>query len=159
MTHPSPATILCVDDDATTRFVFATALRRAGFEVREAASGAEGLRLAADKPDLVILDVRLPDMSGFEVCARIKADPVTAAIPVLHLSGVASSVQERAEGLLGGADGYLTKPVELPELIAHVQALLRARRAEQAARASEERLRLIIQSAYEAFVALDSSGR
>ena len=88
MVHTSPATILCVDDDAITRSLFALALRQAGFEVQEAATGAEALRRAADKPDLIILDIHLPDVSGFQICSRIKADPTTADIPVLHLSGV-----------------------------------------------------------------------
>ncbi len=159
MSPPSPGTVVCVDDDAATRYTIALALRRAGFEVREASTGAEALRLAAEKPDLIILDVNLPDVGGFEVCARIKADPATAAVPVLHLSGVARGADDKAEGLEGGADGYLTKPFESVELIAQAKALVRARRAEQAAREGAERLRLIIQTAYEAFVALDAAGR
>ena len=159
MTPESPATILCVDDDAATRYAFSLALRGAGYEVREAATGADALRLAAEKPDLIILDVHLPDVNGFQICAQIKANPATAAIPVLHLSGVARSGHDKAEGLEGGADGYLTKPVELIELLAHVHALIRVRRAEQAVRASEERLRLIIETAYEAFIALGAEGR
>ncbi len=123
MAQPSPITILCVDDDAANRRLYALFLQREGFEVREAATGAECLRLSRERPDLIILDVLLPDVTGFEVCARLKADPATASIPVLHLSGVARSAHDRVEGLHGGADGYLTKPVEMVELIAHVKAL------------------------------------
>ena len=158
MGPPSPGTILCVDDDASTRYAFALALRQEGFEVREAATGAEALRLAAEKFDLIILDVQLPDLGGFEVCSRLKADPTTSTVPVLHLSGVACGAHDKAAGLLGGAGGYLTKPVEMVELIAHAKALIRVRRAEQAARESEERLQLIIQTANEAFLAVYASG-
>ena len=134
MAQSSAAIILCVDDDAANRRLYTLCLQREGFQVREAATGEEGLRLARERPDLVILDIHLPDLSGLEVCARIKADSATASIPVLHLSGVSRSAMDRTEGLLGGADGYLTKPVDIQELVAHVRALLRVRRAERAAR-------------------------
>ena len=81
------ASILFVDDNEATRHSLACALQREGFATREAATGREALRLAAEEPDLVILDVGLPDMDGFEVCRRIKAHPATAATPVLHISG------------------------------------------------------------------------
>jgi DNA-binding response OmpR family regulator len=134
MSPESPFTVLHVDDDDLSRGLTSLCLRQAGFLVREAATGADALRLAAEKPDLILLDVGLPDLSGFEVCRRLKADPATAPIPVLHFSGVARTSAERTQGLQGGADGYLTKPVEMPELIAQVRALLRARQAENAAR-------------------------
>src|SRR5437867_5995851 len=80
-------TILTVDDSPQVREVITEILRCAGFEVREAATGADALRGAAEHPDLIILDIQLPDIDGFEVCRRLKADPATATIPVLHLSG------------------------------------------------------------------------
>src|SRR5215831_208819 len=158
MPDSPPATILVVDDDETGRRLTARLLRLAGFEVREAATGGEALRLADARPDLLILDVQLPDASGFEVCRAIKANPATAAALVLHLSGVANTSADRTFGLAGGADGYLTKPVDPDELIAHVQALLRLKRAEEAARAGAERLRLLLDTAYDAFVAIDAGG-
>ena len=144
-----PVTILHVDDDEANRYAISRSLRKAGFEVAEAATGEEALEKAAHfEPDLVILDVRLPDISGFEVCQRIKADPATAATPVLHLSASFVSSEAKAQGLEAGADAYLIRPVEPVELVATVNALLRARRTEDALRQSEDRYRnFITQSA------------
>jgi signal transduction histidine kinase len=129
------AAILYVDDEEVTRRSLTGLLRRAGFATREAATGGEALRLAADKPDLIILDVNLPDIDGFEVCRRIKAHPATAAIPVLHVSGVYVRPEDKAHGLEGGADGYLTKPAEPQEVVATVKSLLAIHRDRAAARA------------------------
>ncbi len=93
------ATILVVDDKEASRYTVARLLRKQGYEVREAASGEEALRLAAGRPDLVILDVKMPDMSGYEVCRRLKADPATASMPVLHLSATFADSDSRSLGL------------------------------------------------------------
>ncbi|HEX2717798.1 MAG TPA: response regulator, partial [Gemmatimonadaceae bacterium] len=140
--NPLPR-ILVADDNAANRYVVGRWLRQAGFDCLEASSGVEALARVKEQPRLVILDVRLPDMSGFEVCRRIKSHPATAQIPVLHLSGLFSSLEDRVFGLDGGADAYLTYPVEPAELIATVRALLRIGRVEAALRASEERYRLV----------------
>ena len=101
----------------------------------EAASGGEALRLVGgDNPDLVLLDVRLPDMSGLEVCRRIKANPLTSAIPVLQMSASFRDDQSKVAGLECGADGYLAEPVEPALLIATIAAFLRTRKAELAVR-------------------------
>src|SRR5262245_10090862 len=131
MATQTPVSILYVDDDEDNRQAFGWLFRSAGFEVKEASTGSEALRLAAEKPDLVILDVNLPDMNGFEVCRKIKMHPATASIPVLHLSAYFISSEDKTQGLEGGADGYLTKPVEPQELLAQVKALLRIRKAEE----------------------------
>ena len=120
--------ILLVDDDEAKRYSVAKILLRAGFSVKEAATGSEALQLAALRPDLVILDVRLPDLDGFEVCRRIKSDPATRAIPVLHVSSTFVNIEDKIQGLESGADGYLTSVAEPLELVATVRALLRARR-------------------------------
>ncbi|HEX8848485.1 MAG TPA: ATP-binding protein [Gemmatimonadaceae bacterium] len=142
MSTASPR-ILIADDNAANRYVVGRWLRQAGFDIIEAGTGSDALARVKDQPQLVILDVRLPDMSGFDVCRRIKSHPATALIPVLHLSGEFSSQQDRVFGLDGGADAYLTYPVEPTELLATVRALMRIRRAESALRASEERYRLV----------------
>jgi signal transduction histidine kinase/DNA-binding response OmpR family regulator len=122
------------------RFATAETLRAAGFEVLEAATGADGLRLAAES-DVVVLDVHLPDVDGFEVCRRLKASPATASIPVLHLSGIHCDVEDRVRGLETGADAYLSRPVEAAELVATVRALLRLARAQVRLEESEARRR------------------
>src|SRR5262249_48616830 len=129
-----PVSILYVDDDEDNRQAFGWLFRSAGFDVKEAATGTEALRLAAEKPDLVILDVNLPDINGFEVCRKIKMHPATASIPVLHLSVIFLPTEDKTHGLEGGAAGYLTNPVEPQELLAQVNALLRIRHAEELAR-------------------------
>ena len=113
MPDKPPLTVLLVDDREVNRYAVSRILQKAQFVVREAATGEDALRLAAQKPDLVILDVNLPDLSGYEVCRRIKADPATTSIPVLHLSATFVGSEDRAEGLEGGADGYLTYPLSL----------------------------------------------
>jgi serine phosphatase RsbU (regulator of sigma subunit)/DNA-binding NarL/FixJ family response regulator len=118
--------ILVVDDLEASRFVFASWLRRAGHEVEEAATGAEALALVTrSRFDVVLLDVHLPDMSGFDVCEQIKSSRATASIPVLHISATATDADSRTVGLNRGADGYLREPVEKDELLATVTALLR----------------------------------
>src|SRR4029077_1161837 len=95
---------------------------------------------AAPGADLVVLDVNLPDIDGFEVCRRLRASPDTARLPVLHLSATFTQAEDRALGLSAGADSYLTRPVEAPVLIATVRTLLFARRAEELRQRSNQRL-------------------
>jgi CheY-like chemotaxis protein len=134
MTRPSGpgAALLLVDDDEAKRYVLATWLRRAGYTVTEVGTGAEALS-QVDAAELVLLDVNLPDMSGFEVCRRIKGDPRTAAIPVIQVSATAVNVADRAHGLTQGADAYLVEPTEPQELLATVAAALRYYRARRRA--------------------------
>jgi serine phosphatase RsbU (regulator of sigma subunit)/DNA-binding response OmpR family regulator len=126
------ATVLLVDDDETKRYVLGTWLRRAGYTVTEVGTGQEALTSSA-AADVVLLDVNLPDMSGFEVCRRIKADPRTASVPVIQVSATAIDVTARAHGLTQGADAYLAQPTEPEELLATVTAVLRFSRARQRA--------------------------
>lgn len=121
-------TLLLVDDDEAKRYLLATWLRRGGHHVIEVATGQEALSNAA-AAELILLDVNLPDMSGFEVCQLIKSDPKTAAIPVIQVSATAVGVTDRARGLTQGADAYLVEPTEPAELLATVTAALRYSRA------------------------------
>src|SRR5512140_585529 len=99
--------VLVVDDTPATRYAMVRVLRHAGFNVIEAENGTAALRLAKDS-QVVCLDVQLPDISGFEVCARLKADPATSSIPVVHVTASYADDLSMARGLEGGADAYLT---------------------------------------------------
>jgi len=124
--------LLLVDDDEAKRYVLATWLRRAGHTVTEVGTGEDALgKIGA--AELVLLDVNLPGISGFEVCRMIKSDPQTAAIPVIQVSATAVAVADRAHGLTQGADAYLVEPIEPAELLATVTAALRYFRARQRA--------------------------
>jgi signal transduction histidine kinase len=135
----SPFKILVVDDDDGNRYFKVHVLRDAGYRVGEASRGEESLRqVAAELPDLVVLDVRLPDMSGFEVCREIKAKH--PGLLVLQTSAALTGTRDRTTGLEGGADSYLVEPLEPDELTAVVRALLRLRRVEQELRALNDTL-------------------
>ncbi len=139
--------VLVVDDNDSSRYITVHTLKRAGYFVSEARSGAETLGLLAvhtaglgsaaepqrtdgGKPDLIVLDINMPDMDGFEVCRRIKADEHSAQIPVLMASASYLTAENTAYGLNLGADAYLAHPIEPPVLIATLRALLRVRAAE-----------------------------
>ncbi|WP_165252771.1 hybrid sensor histidine kinase/response regulator [Paludisphaera soli] len=159
MAAQPPETILVVDDDAAKRHAVTKILRRAGYAIREAETGTDALRLVAERPSLIVLDVKLPDLSGFEVCRRIKEDPATAMIPVLHLSTTFVDIEDRIYGLEGGADGYLTDVLEPLELVATVRALLRTRRAEEAAHISSKQWQATFDSVSDGVLLLDRSGK
>jgi PAS domain S-box-containing protein len=137
--------ILLVEDDHDLRQMFAICLRHEGYEVLEAATGLAGLELAqARQPDLVLLDVGLPDISGVEVCRQIKGDPKLQDVFVAFCSSEATSEQHKVSGFQTGADEYLVKPFGLQELVARVQTLVRLRNTTAALRASEEHYRRLI---------------
>jgi PAS domain S-box-containing protein len=152
-------TVLIIDDDDAKRHAIAKILRKAGYAIRESENATEGLRLAAEKPTLIILDVKLPDLSGFEVCRRIKENPATSTIPVLHISTTFVDLEDRIHGLEGGADAYLTDVLEPLELIATVKALLRARRAEEAAQISTRQWQVTFDAINDGVVLLDHTGQ
>jgi PAS domain S-box-containing protein len=153
-----PFTILVVDDHEDNRKSLAILLAQEGYCVLEAPTGHQGLQLAR-AADLVILDVRLPDFNGLDVCRRIKAAPATALIPVILVSGHYTLSENKAEGLEGGADAYFTKPADPPVLLGQIKALRRIRQTELALQASEERYRRIVETAAEGVWLLDVAGR
>ncbi len=154
-----PVSVLYVDDDEDNRHTLTFFLEQEGFRTREAATGQEALRLAADKPDVIILDVGLPDMDGFEVCRRIKSHPATAGIPVLHVSGRFVGTEDRTHALEEGADAYLTKPVEPREVVATVRALLRVRQAEEAAREAAAQWQATFDAIHDPLWLIDPEGK
>ena len=153
----APATILFVDDDGANRRLLRWLFQNEGFGVLEAGTGAEALRLAETKPDLILLDVNLPDLNGFEVCRRLKALAATASTPVLYVSAVHVNSGDRSAGLESGADGYLVKPFEPRELLATC-ALLRVRAAEEMARAASQQWRVTFDAISDPICVLDAAG-
>jgi len=120
--------ILVVDDIAQNVKLLADLLTIKGYDVVTAGNGEEGLaRIKSDKPDLVLLDVMMPGISGYDVCRRIREDPETALLPVVLCTSL-DPQQERINGIAAGADDFLGKPINQPELFARVASLLRIKR-------------------------------
>ena len=126
--------VLVVEDEPDIRNLIVHHLARDGFRCRTAGTGAEALtRVRAAVPDLVVLDLMLPEMSGLEVCRRLRGDPATAAVPIIMLTAKADEV-DRIVGLELGADDYVAKPFSPKELVARVRAVLRRARPGEAGR-------------------------
>jgi len=124
-TTPAHGTILVVEDDASLLLMVRYNLEKLGYTVDVAADGQEAIaRLAARKPDLVLLDWMLPDMTGIDICRRIRSRPDTAQLPVIMLTA-RTEEQDSIRGLDSGADDYITKPCSMKTLEARVRALLR----------------------------------
>ncbi len=137
----SSALVLNVNDHAANLYMVSKMLRNAGYRVAEARTGSEALtQIATERPALVVLDVRLPDMSGFEVCRRIRSNPITRDIKVLHTSATFITTDHKIEGLEAGADGYLTQPFEPQDLVATVRSLIRLHDAERVLLARNDEL-------------------
>jgi PAS domain S-box-containing protein len=137
-----PTQILNVDDNDGARYAKTRILQSAGFEVLEAANGTDALEIVKRVlPALVLLDVKLPDINGLEVCRRIKAESDSSSVLVLQTSAALTGRADKIRGLEGGADNYLAAPIEADELIANVNALLRMRQIQVDLRDSEERFR------------------
>lgn len=119
-----PTTVLIVEDNADNREIYCTILRHHGYRVAEAETGEEGIRVAHEVlPALVLMDVSMPGIDGFEATRRLKADPRTAAIPVVALTAHALA-EDRQRALQAGCDGYLAKPVEPRRVVQEVQRIL-----------------------------------
>lgn len=133
MPETQPLTILSVDDNDAIRYSFTRYLREGGYEVIEARTGQEALEMAHRDLALITLDINLPDIDGYEICRRLKDDPATQDIPILHISASCVETNDRIRGLEGGADAYLAEPINRLELLATVKALLRMRQAQREA--------------------------
>ena len=124
----SEASLLVVEDEPNIRELLATSLRFAGFEVQTASNGAEAIRLAGSlEPDLVVLDVMLPDLDGFAVTRRIRESG--KHIPIVFVTA-RDSLDDKIKGLTVGGDDYVTKPFSLDEVVARIRAVLRRTRGE-----------------------------
>ncbi len=118
--------ILAIDDDSTIRKLIHKILAGEGYESVIVGTAAEGLKACAEaKPDLVLLDVHLPDGNGIELCAAIKGDEKTSHIPVLLMSGEAVSVENRVDGMESGAEDYIVKPFMPQELVSRMGGILK----------------------------------
>jgi len=116
--------ILVIEDDPVTTRLIVYTLQQEGYQVLTAPNGLEGLRKAKkEEPDLIILDIMLPGVDGFEICHRLRTESQTAQLPILMLSAKAQEV-DKATGLKVGADDYLTKPADPSEIVSRVETLL-----------------------------------
>ena len=158
MAEVSAPSVLVVDDTPGNRYTVGRVLRGAGMRVTEAETGAEALRFAKAQPDLIVLDIRLPDMTGYDVCQRLKTDPETKSIPVMYLSASYTGNADRAYGLDAGAHAYLTHPIDPPLLLATAHALLRAGRAEAAFRRAAVEWRTTFDAIGDAIFLVDADG-
>ena len=152
-------TVLVVDDNPATRYSTARVVRAAGFQTEEAATGLDAVAMATRGISAVVLDVHLPDIDGFEVCRRLRADATTALLPVIHLSATYVQNADKVAGLNAGADAYLVHPVEPAVLTATLQALIRARMAEDSLRRSDTRFRAIFSQALSGIALIHADGR
>ena len=155
----SQHTVLVVDDNPATRYSTARIVRAAGFLTLEAATGTEAVVIASQGVSAVVLDVHLPDIDGFEVCRQLRSDVATALLPVIHLSAAFVENADRVAGLNAGADAYLVHPVEPAVLIATMQALIRARTAEDSLRRSDTRFRAVFSQAMSGIALIHANGQ
>src|SRR5438477_11391283 len=123
----APAKVLVVDDTPLNVKLLGDLLAVKGYAVATAVNGEDALaKLASEKPDLVLLDIMMPGMSGYDVCRRIRANPDTALLPVVMVTSL-DPHEERVHGIEAGADDFLSKPINQPELLARVRSLLRVK--------------------------------
>lgn len=155
----SQHTVLVVDDNPATRYSTARIVRAAGFLTQEAATGTDAVVMASRGVSAVVLDVHLPDIDGFEVCRQLRADVSTALLPVIHLSAAFVENADKVAGLNAGADAYLVHPVEPAVLIATMQALIRARTAEDSLRRSDTRFRAVFSQAMSGIALIHANGQ
>ena len=151
-------TVLVADDRAANRYTTAHALTRAGYSVVEAATGKEALQLARDLPTVIVLDVKLPDILGYEVCRRLKANSRTKHIPILQLSAAFLTNESKLYALESGADAYLVQPADPVVLVATVKSLVRLQHAESQAQLAANQWQATFDALTEGVAIIDRSG-
>ncbi|MDP6779091.1 MAG: response regulator [Candidatus Latescibacteria bacterium] len=125
-TSDGPEKLLIVEDEEATRETWAEFFQNTGYQIVEAADGQEALDVArAENPDLVLLDLRLPRLDGYQVCQRLKSDPAMSHIPIIMITAFLTGASDTVRGIEYGADDYLNKPVDLDVLAARVKMVLR----------------------------------
>src|ERR1700733_1383590 len=149
--------ILVVDDNPASLYTTTRILRSAGFEVLEADNGSRAIALAEGDIDLLVLDINLPDIDGFEVCRQLRARSRPAYPPIVHLSAPYVEAGAMDQGLAAGSDSYLVHPADPAVLIATVKALLFARQADIIKRAADTRFRAVFELASSGIALLDSN--
>ncbi|MEH6389197.1 MULTISPECIES: response regulator [Pseudomonas] len=150
--------LLVVDDNAATRYSIRRRLEAHGYLVLEAGNGADGLALIDEESiDALILDINLPDMSGFDIARRLRADPRTAVLPVIHVSAASIETSDIINGLESGADAYLVHPIDPDVLLATLGTLLRVRDTERALKEREEHFREIFENISAPIAVVNSS--
>lgn len=151
--------LLVVDDNEPSRYATVRVLRAAGFDTIEAATGSDTLRLATADIDLIVLDVNLPDVDGFDVCRQLRARRETADLPICYLSATFTANEDIARGMSTGADSYLTQPSDPMLLVATVRALLFIREANAQKRLADARFRAVFDRAPNGICVLDAEMR
>ena len=126
MPEPIQHTVLVVDDAPATRYALARSLRAEGFATLEAATGGEALAMA-EGVSAMVLDVHLPDMNGIDVCRQLRAQPATAKLPIVHVSGIYITGHARAIGEQAGADAYMLAPADPLVLAETLGRLIKSR--------------------------------
>ena len=126
MRPQGPEKILIVEDEEGTRETWQDFFQGSGYDVFEAGDGQQALdMIRMNRPDIVLLDLRLPGMDGYQVCQRLKGDPLTSNIPIIMVTAFLTGASDTVRGLEYGADDYLSKPVDLDVLAAKVKSVLR----------------------------------
>jgi PleD family two-component response regulator len=139
-TSPTRGNLLLVDDTPNNLRLLSAMLTEQGYEVRRVVNGQMALKTAqANPPDLILLDIKMPDMNGYEVCQRLKIDPVTRDVPVIFISALDEVLDKVKAFAVGGVD-YITKPFSEEEVFARVENILTIRKLQQRVKGLEERL-------------------
>ncbi len=158
MSKPSLFSILIVDDAPENLKVLSGILRQANYEVRSLPRGALVMRsVLLEKPDLIMLDIMMPEMTGYEVCTQLKADPNTRDIPIIFISAL-QDIESKVHAFQCGGVDYVTKPFQIEEVLARVSAHLQINANRKALYELNQRLKVLLDSAGEGIIALDQNG-